>query len=252
MLPIRMPYGDEKEGGELCISTTPLPPSLWSAGGATWGRRSSSVESHCFAFQVFKGNWFPTVFRDGPLPHIWTVLGDVSMHFIYFCTKWRLVNADTIMTPEWFDQIATEHKTTGRKIQVFLLMFSEVYLFCFFFIELTFHCRPFFNLILEKFSSAPNRLFQFCWSRYCSQARIGFPLFSSFHPQLSQCANQSKGGKKSIICLDFSSSSLWVRQSDWICDPLVQNGWQRLLFFSFLLRWMTRSFICPWFGYESV
>lgn len=122
MLPSRMPFGEEREGGELCIPITALPPSLWSAGGANW-------ESHCFAFQVFKGNWFLAVFRDGLLLHIWSVLGDVSMHFIYFCTKWRLVNADTIMTPEWLDWIFTEHKTMGRKIQVFLLMFSEVCLF---------------------------------------------------------------------------------------------------------------------------
>lgn len=154
-----------------------------------------------------------------------------------------------IMTLQWFDQIVLEQKPLGRKMRVLSADIFQTLSFCFFSVELTFHFRPFFNFIFEKFRSVPKRLFQFCWSRYCSQARIGFPLLSSCHPQLSQCANQSKK-KKCIVCLDFSSSSSWVGQSDWICDLLVQNALLTTLLPPPLLRGMARSWTWPWFGCE--
>jgi len=48
--------------------------------------------------------------------------------------------------------------------------------------------------------------------------------------------------KKSIVWLDFSSSSSWVGQSDWICDLLVQNAWLTTLLlvfvWGFLFVWL--------------
>lgn len=107
-------WWEKKRERETCESPSLLfllPP--WAASCQPREGEFSAKARHVH-LKCFKGTDFPCSKPGLPL-HVWTALGDILMHFICFCTKWRFANADAnhdswVIWPDCFTT-----KTPGEK-----------------------------------------------------------------------------------------------------------------------------------------